>query len=114
MNNITLVNSTKVPKIDLLLCQIINLLEQMTESSCVDCAIALYALKITFKEHYKAYLLTELQHTDDAYKLYTVKRLGQIIYSDRAVVVALEKMKNTNNQELKLQIDATLQHYQAR
>jgi hypothetical protein len=65
-------------------------------------------------------LLSELQHTDDAYKLYTVKRLGQIIYGDRprralrhrAVVTALENMKNSN-QELKLQVDATLQHYQA-
>jgi predicted nucleotidyltransferase len=64
-----------------------------------------------FLEHYKAYLLTELQHTSDAYKLYTVKRLGQIVYSDRAVIIALEKIKNSNNQEIKLQVNTTLQHY---
>ncbi|MBW4573379.1 MAG: hypothetical protein KME31_37140 [Tolypothrix carrinoi HA7290-LM1] len=84
MNNITLLNSTKVPKVDLLLCEIINLLEQSFSNR-----IRGYYLQGSYANHSavatsdKAYLLTELQHTDDAYKLYTVKRLGQIVYGDR-------------------------------
>lgn len=40
------------------------------------------------------YLLAELQHPCNVYQLYAIKRLGQIIYHERAVLEALEALKN--------------------
>ena len=64
-----------------------------------------------FLERYKMYLLAELQHPCNVYQLYAIKRLGQIIYRERAVLEALEAVKNTNSKEIQLQLDATLQRY---
>jgi hypothetical protein len=47
-----------------------------------------------FLERYKMYLLAELQHPCNVYQLYAIKRLGQIIYHERAVLEALEAVKN--------------------
>ncbi|MBD2003014.1 MULTISPECIES: nucleotidyltransferase domain-containing protein [Cyanophyceae] len=46
-----------------------------------------------FLWRYKAFLLAELQHPDEFRQLYAVKRLGQIIYPDQAVRLALENVK---------------------
>lgn len=57
------------------------------------------------------YLLGELQYPSDMYQLYAIKRLRQIIYHERAVLEALEALKNPNSKEIQLQVDATLQRY---
>ncbi len=57
------------------------------------------------------YLLAELQQPSDMYQLYAIKRLGQIIYRERAVLEALEAVKNSNSKEIQLQVDTTLQRY---
>ncbi|MEI2580133.1 hypothetical protein [Scytonema sp. PRP1] len=64
-----------------------------------------------FLERYKMYLLGELQYPSDMYQLYAIKRLRQIIYHERAVLEALEALKNPNSKEIQLQVDATLQRY---
>ncbi|MEW5856985.1 MAG: nucleotidyltransferase domain-containing protein [Cyanobacteriota bacterium] len=64
-----------------------------------------------FLWRYKAFLLAELQHPDEFHQLYAVKRLGQIIYPDRAVKLALEEVKKSNSPEIQLTVDATLQRY---
>jgi predicted nucleotidyltransferase len=64
-----------------------------------------------FLERYKAYLLAELAHTDEAIRLFAARRLGQLIYHDAAVVAALQVAGERGPAELRQAIAETLDWY---
>lgn len=67
---------------------------------------------LAFENHflalYKEYLLAELRHTEEFRQLYAVKRLGQIIYRDQAVVAALHEVGKNGNAESQQAVAQTL------
>lgn len=64
-----------------------------------------------FLLQYKEYLLTQLQQVEPAIQLHYVKRLGQIIYPDEAVITTLEDLSNGSNAEIRQAVAETLSRY---
>ena len=54
------------------------------------------AFENDFLARYRAYLLRELQHPDDAVKLRVVTRLGHLRYRDDTVIAALEALTSSS------------------
>jgi hypothetical protein len=64
-----------------------------------------------FLGFYQEYLLSELQHTDEAIRLFAVQRLGQIVFRDGAVVAALHETEKHGSAELQNAVADTLLLY---
>jgi predicted nucleotidyltransferase len=64
-----------------------------------------------FLAQYKEYLLAQLPQAEPFVQLHYVKRLGQLVYPDRAVVTTLQALENSSNAEIRLAIAETLRRY---
>lgn len=65
-----------------------------------------------FFEHYRAYLLRELQHADARFARFAARRLGQLLYRDDEVITALQHASIHGGAELAAQATATLAQYE--
>jgi predicted nucleotidyltransferase len=64
-----------------------------------------------FLVQYKEYLLAQLGQVEPFIQLHYVKRLGQLIYPDEAIVTALHDLGNSSNPEIRQAVAETLQRY---
>ncbi|HEY9633002.1 MAG TPA: nucleotidyltransferase domain-containing protein [Coleofasciculaceae cyanobacterium] len=64
-----------------------------------------------FLMQYKDYLLTQLRQVEPFIQLHYVKRLGQLLYPDQAVIAALQDVGNSSNPEIRQAVSQTLRKY---
>ncbi len=64
-----------------------------------------------FLARYREYLLAEIQHSDEAIRLFAVQRLGRLIYQDDAVVAALGEARASDAPEIQEAAEEALRRY---